>query len=182
MSDWFSVTLSDFPAIVITAVGVYAAVIVLTQMVGLRSFSKMSGFDFAMTVAIGSMLASAIVTPSPSLANAVVALTTLYALQTLIAVGRRRTSWVSRLVDNEPLLIMNADGILRDNMRKAHMTEADLWAKLREANVMDPSQVRAVVMETTGDVSVLHGSADGPALHPKLLTSVRDADRAGLSA
>ena len=37
------------------------------------------------------------------------------------------------------------------------MARSDLVAKLREANVLDLKQVRAVVLETTGDVSVLHG-------------------------
>ena len=32
-------------------------------------------------------------------------------------------------------------------------------AKLREANVLDISEVRAVVLETTGDISVLHGES-----------------------
>ena len=40
------------------------------------------------------------------------------------------------------------------------MTRADLLAKLREANVLSFHQVHAVVMETTGDVSVLHGTGD----------------------
>jgi len=36
------------------------------------------------------------------------------------------------------------------------VTESDLRAKLHEANVFEPSQVFAVVFETTGDIAVLH--------------------------
>lgn len=49
--------------------------------------------------------------------------------------------------------------MLHDNMRKARVTESDLWSKLREANVLNLNQVRAVVFEATGDISVLHGDA-----------------------
>ena len=49
--------------------------------------------------------------------------------------------------------------IYYDNLKKARVTESDLRGKLREANVIQLSEVRAVVFETTGDVSVLH-SAD----------------------
>lgn len=38
----------------------------------------------------------------------------------------------------------------------ALVSQADLMAKLREANVLQLSQVKAVVFETTGDISVLH--------------------------
>ena len=177
MTDWFAASPSALLAVVLSTVGIYAAVIAFTQLAGLRSFSKMSGFDFAMTVAIGSIVASTILTDSPPLAQAVVGLATIYGLQIGVAVLRQKSDLVSRLVDNEPLLIMTAEGILHDNLRRARMTEADLWAKLREANVLHPAEVRAVVMETTGDVSVLHGEPGGTPLDARLLTSVRDAGR-----
>jgi uncharacterized membrane protein YcaP (DUF421 family) len=87
---------------------------------------------------------------------------------------------MEKVVDNEPLVLMAGDRILRDNLNKSRVTENDLWAKLREANVLDPQEVRAVVLETTGDISVLHGQPDRVALHPCLLRGVRDADRVGL--
>ena len=52
----------------------------------------------------------------------------------------------------------------------------DLRAKLREANVIHMGQVRAVVFETTGDVSVLHG---GDGIDGALIGGVRGADAEG---
>jgi uncharacterized membrane protein YcaP (DUF421 family) len=72
---------------------------------------------------------------------------------------------------------MAGSDILRDNLRAAQMTEGDLYAKLREANVTQLEQVRAVVMESTGDVSVLHADEGDPDLDADLLHGVRDADR-----
>ena len=61
-------------------------------------------------------------------------------------------------------------------MRHARITRDDLYAKLREANVTSFDQVHAVIAETTGDISVLHG---GPSdtLDPDLLKNVIAADR-----
>jgi uncharacterized membrane protein YcaP (DUF421 family) len=50
--------------------------------------------------------------------------------------------------------------------------EADLRAKLREANVARFEQVRAVVMESTGDVTVLHDSPEVPPIDDALLADV----------
>ena len=177
MSDWFTATPASLAAIVLSTVGAYAAVLVYTRLAGLRSFAKMSSFDFAMTVAIGSMLASAILNETPSLPQAVVGLGAVYGLQRLVGVARQRFSWVQHVVDNEPLLLMDGPEMLRGNMKRCSVTEDDLWAKLRAANVLDLRQVRAVVMETTGDVTVLHGEADGPPLQLELLTGVRGAGR-----
>ena len=57
-------------------------------------------------------------------------------------------------------------------MRARRVEEDDLIAKLREANVCDLSDVRAVVLETTGDITVLHGSR----LQERLLNGVQRID------
>ena len=177
MSDWFTASPESLVAIALSAVAVYAGVLVYTRLAGLRSFAKMSSFDFAMTVGVGSMLASSILTATPSLPQALVGLGMLYLLQWSVGKARRASATVQNLVDNEPLLLMDGPEMLRDNMRESGVTEDDLWAKLREANVLDVSQVRAVVMETTGDISVLHGEAGGTPLQGRVLTGVRGADR-----
>jgi len=46
--------------------------------------------------------------------------------------------------------------ILDENLKATKVTPDDLRAKLREANVTDYRQIKAVVLETTGDISVLH--------------------------
>lgn len=148
-------------------------IIALTRLHGLRTFSKMSGFDFAITVAIGSVLAGAITTLKTDLHIYVGALVGLIALQIVMAQLRAHSDTVGALLDNRPLLIMQ-DGIpIDDNLRKAGMTHADLWAKLREANAFDLKTVHAVIVEATGDVSVLHGSVDGPKPDDVLLQQVR---------
>jgi uncharacterized membrane protein YcaP (DUF421 family) len=152
----------------LAAIGIYLAVIVATRLSGLRSFTKMSAFDFAMTVAIGSLIATAASGQAP-LASVVVGVSTLYVTQFAVALARRH-SLLHGAVDNSPLLLMDADRILDDNLAAARLTLDDLHGKLREANVLHYGQVRAVVLETTGDVSVLHGDDD---LDPALLRGVR---------
>ncbi|MFO8098403.1 MAG: hypothetical protein R6T83_02135 [Salinibacter sp.] len=80
MIDWAWIRAAgDAPLmIVISAVALYALLILYTRPVGLRSFSKMSGFDFAITIAIGSVLASVTLWQKPTLWDGAVALGTLF--------------------------------------------------------------------------------------------------------
>lgn len=153
---------STLAAVALKAVGIYLSVIVLTRIYGLRSFSKISSYDFAMTVAIGSVVATAILSANVSLLQGIVALIAIYVLKS--AVGHLRTrDWLGRAVDNPPLLILRNGELLEDNLQAADMSIDDLRAKLREANVLELEQARAVVFESTGDVSVLHADdADAP--------------------
>jgi uncharacterized membrane protein YcaP (DUF421 family) len=157
--------------VALSTVVIFAAVIVATRIGGLRSFSKMSAFDFAMTVAVGSLIATVAVTEA-SLATGLVGLVVLYGVQVAVAILRRRTGF-EHAVDNVPVLLMVDGELLEDALRRTRVTESDLRAKLREANALSYDQVRAVVLETTGDISVLHGDGE---LDPDLLRGVRGSE------
>ncbi|WP_372895586.1 DUF421 domain-containing protein [Stieleria sp.] len=173
---WISATAEDLAMIALSAMVVYASILVYTRIVGLRSFSKMSAADFAMTIAVGSMFGSTVSGPSPTLLMGMFAILCLFGAQWFLAALRVRSGRVGNTIDNQPLLLMAGSEILHDNLRQANMTESDLYAKLREANAMSFDQVKAVVFETTGDVSVLH-SADDPKIEPAMFSSVIGAER-----
>ena len=145
-------------------------VIALTRLIGLRSFSKMSAYDFAITVAFGSTLAAVVLSPSYSLGDGMLAFAVLFVTQWLVGEARIRWDAVEDAADNTPLLLMREGEVLHENLRAARVTEADLMGKLREANALRLADVHAVVFETTGDISVLHG--EGP-VDDALLAGVR---------
>jgi len=155
MEKWLETNVTEVLAIAISCLGIYIAVIAFTRIFGKRSFSKMSSFDFAMTVAVGSIIGTTILSKNVSLAAGIVGLFSVYIFQ-LVAAYFRKFNFFQKLIDNTPLLLMDGPTILHENLRKARVTEGDLRSKLREANVMQLSQVKAVVFETTGDMVVIH--------------------------
>ncbi len=170
--SWILTSFQSALMVILSTVGIYVTLILFTRMAGVRTFSKMSSFDFAITVAIGSLIASTILTESPPLFQSIVAMGTLFIIQMVIAM-LRETSFVRNLVDNKPILLMRGSEMLEPNMRKAQVTRDDLLGKLREANVTQFSQIKAVVMETTGDISVLHHEREDHDLEEELLKDVR---------
>ena len=134
-------------------------IILLVRIVGLRSFSKMTNFDFVMTVAMGSLLAGASQSEDwPALLQTVTAMAALFAAQYTVARLRQSFARFDRIVQNTPVLLMRDGVILHEALRRTRVREEDLIAKLREANALDLSTVRAAILETTGDVSILQGS------------------------
>ncbi|WP_299784778.1 YetF domain-containing protein [uncultured Marivita sp.] len=147
-------------------------VIAMVRWVGLRSFSKMTSFDFVVTVAIGSLLAGAGQAASTSgFLQASVAISGLMGAQVVFQKIRQSASAGSEAIENEPVLLMRDGQIDEDALTATRVTRGDLLAKLREANVLRFDDVRAVVLETTGDISVLHGKA----LSDDLLDGVKHA-------
>lgn len=133
-------------------------VVVLVRVNGLRSFSKMTNFDFVMTVAVGSLLAGASQsTDWPSFLQSLAAIAALFMVQYVSARLRKSSDQFESIMQNEPVVLMRDGKILDEALTKTRVARGDLIAKLREANVLEFSKVRAVILETTGDISVLHG-------------------------
>ncbi len=133
-------------------------IVMLIRINGLRSLSKMTNFDFVMTIALGSLLAGAAQARDwQGFGQAMVAMLGLFIVQYGTARLRKASDTVEAAMQNAPVFLMRDGEFLEDALRATRVARSDLVAKLREANVLDLKQVRAVVLETTGDVSVLHG-------------------------
>ncbi len=168
-AEWFTFSWAGLGAVAVTAVLAYALVIGLTRLAGLRSFSKLSSFDFVVTIAVGSVLSSIIVLEDVSIVRGAVALGVLFGLQEAIGRLRLRYDLVARSVGNAPILLMDGPRVLHENLKKVRVSADEVRAKLREAGVASVASVQAVVMETTGEISVLHG---GPAPDAWLMEDV----------
>ena len=147
-------------------------VVLLIRANGLRSLSKMTNFDFVMTVALGSLVAGAAQVSDWAGAIQIAAgMVGLFVVQNLASRARRASDTVEDAMQNQPVLLMKDGEICDEALKSERVARSDLIAKLREANALDWSKVQAVVLETTGDVSVLHG--DGK-LDDRMTKNIRD--------
>ena len=169
----FSITLSTILKIALAGILIYMYIICITRLAGKRTFAKMSSFDFAITIAMGSILANAVNQPSKSFMSAVVALAILACLQVLFAKLVNSSQALENIATNSPVLLMKDGEILEKNLKRCLVSKSDLMAKLREANVLQLSEVKAVVFETTGDISVLH-SSDKQTIDSEILEQVKN--------
>jgi uncharacterized membrane protein YcaP (DUF421 family) len=172
-SEWLSSAPTALVMVVVSTVGIYIVILLLTRLNGLQSFSKMSSFDFAITVAIGSVIASTIVMEEPSLGQGATGLAALFALQFAISWLRRQSDGARRLLDNAPLLVVARGQILHENLARSRMSTHDLYGKMRSNGICRLEDVFAVVFETTGDVSVISA---GSRVDRQVFSGVRGAD------
>ncbi|MES1928366.1 hypothetical protein SADO_03885 [Salinisphaera dokdonensis CL-ES53] len=175
MSDWLFSGAMPLLWVGFCTVALYALIIVFARWSGVRSFAEMSTFDIAVTIALGSLMASVVVSKNPPLAQGAVAVATLYALQLGVSRLRCRYRTVEAMADNAPILLMGPGGeIKHENLRVARVTEDDLRCHLRRVNVSDPRQVHAMIMEGTGNINVLHGDHHDRSDNPWIMQGVRD--------
>ena len=155
MSTWFVAPFTNILAVVLSCFIFYLLTILITRIVGLRSFTKFSSFDFLITLAMGALLASTVVSKNVALVEGLTALVSLFVFQIGLSQARVHWGFVRRWLDNSPVLLMADGQVLYDNLRAVHITEGELRAKLRGNNLYSYQQVKAVVLESSGDVSVI---------------------------
>lgn len=155
--------------VVVTTVGIYVAFIVLVRLIGQRSLASMSSFDFGCVVALGAILGRTVLLSSPTLLIGVVALVTFFLMQGVLGL-LRRVRRLDRLMNRTAVLLVADGRLLHDNMRRAHVVTDELRQRLRLAGIRQLSEVRFVVLERNGNVSVVRTGED---VDPWLLEDVR---------
>lgn len=172
MENWLFASGEIIGKAILSILAIFTIVIVITRISGLRTFAKMSSFDFASTIAIGSILASIVLNSSQSITKGAIALGGIILFQSVFSYCKRNFEWFNNLFTNKPMLLMDKGEFILNNLRKTNVDAKDVYAKLREANVKDKSEVLAVILESTGDISVLHKSKDVE-LSKDILTGVK---------
>jgi len=144
--------------ILITGVLAYAALIVMLRTSGKRTLSKFNAFDFIVTICLGSMLSSIIITKSVPLIEGLVALGLLITLQFCITWLSVRWKPFENLIKSEPRLLVHR-GVYQDRaMRRERVTKEEITAALHGNGKTDLSAVTSVVLETDGSLNVFEAA------------------------
>jgi uncharacterized membrane protein YcaP (DUF421 family) len=157
---WFD-TWHDLLRIIVVGTSGYGALVLLLRLSGKRTLAKLNAFDFVVTVALGSTLATILLDSRTAWADGVVALATLVVLQLVVAA---LTAWSRpgrRLLTARPSVLLR-DGVPDTAMmRRQRVSMDELRQAVRGAGTGDISQVTVVVLETDGTMSVITSSQAG---------------------
>jgi uncharacterized membrane protein YcaP (DUF421 family) len=132
----------------------YVALVAILRISGKRTLTKLNAFDLVVTVALGSTLATVLLSKSVALAEGVLAMALLVFLQFAITWLSIRSSRFQEVVKSEPTVIMHQGKFLDGAMRTQRITREEIMAALRSNGLADA----AVVLETDGTIAVIKGA------------------------
>ena len=140
----------------------YAALIVFLRVSGKRTLAKLNAFDFVVTVAIGSTLASALTSKSLPLADAALSLALLVALQFAVAWLTVRVGWFERFVKSRPAAVFRRREFDEDAMIRERLSRDEVLMAIRRSGFHDLDRVFMVILETDGSLNVLGHPEERP--------------------
>lgn len=148
--NWFGLL-----RVVVVGTIAYTALVLVLRISGKRTLAKLNAFDLIVTVALGSTLATVLLSKSVALAEGLLAFVVLVFLQYVVAWLSVHSSRFSDMVKSEPTLLLHRGQFLESAMRSQRVTRAEVLSALRSSGASDPDQVAAVVLETDGSLSVV---------------------------
>ena len=160
----YTLSWEEAAAVVLSAAGMYAGLLVLVRLAGRRIVAALTTYDLAAGIGLGAIVGRTILGYTPSLPAGAIGFATLFVLHTATRALTRNPA-VDGLLGGAPVLVMREGAVLPDALRRAQLSEDDLRAALRRAGIGSYADVGAAVVERTGTVSVLRrGQATGDVL------------------
>lgn len=163
-AEWFGSTWRTVAFVAANTAAIYFTSLVAVRIAGRRTISQLSAFDVVVTIALGSIIATTAVSSDPSYIEGATAVVTLLAVQLVVAAVRLRSSTARRVIDFRPQIVVRDGNVeLPSGIFKAQLSPDELYAKLRVAGVPDVDEIRLVLLEPTGELSILRNQTEADA-------------------
>ena len=154
----------ELERIVVRALFAYAVLLVLVRASGKRTVQEGTAFDFVLALILGDMVDD-VLWAEVAASRFAVAVTTLTMAHTFVSWLAFHSRAVARVVEGEPVLLIEGGAPQRQAMAGEHISDRDLDALLREAGMTSDRRedVKEARLEMSGALSVLKEASARPA-------------------
>jgi uncharacterized membrane protein YcaP (DUF421 family) len=141
--------------LVFRAAAVFTFIYLVTRVIGRRELASMEPFDLILLIVIGDLVQQGVTQSDYSVTGAMTVIATFAGLTAFVSFINFKSKRLRTVLDGEPI-VLAADGEpIEGNLRRERMTVEELEAAVRLQQVASIADVRLVVLETGGNISVI---------------------------
>jgi uncharacterized membrane protein YcaP (DUF421 family) len=153
MSMW-ELTLSPLELIA-RSVLIYVLFLVTLRLAGKRELGQFTIVDLSFVLLAANALQPAITGPDASLTGALIIVVTMFIVNRIVAMARTRSVRFRRLIDYAPAILAEDGRWLEPAINREGLSLDDLEATIREHGLEDIKEVKQIVLEHDGSLSVV---------------------------
>ena len=161
MPTWLVGQADELVGVVGKALLMYGTAVVGLRIAHRRTLSQWTAIDFAAAVTIGAVMGRTAIAEGQSFLVGAVALVTFLAAHAFVTLGRGNR-WIAKAVDHRVRVLVEHGQLRRDQLHICGLTENDVLAKLREVGVRELAELRYVLYETKGELTIVRESGQQP--------------------
>ena len=150
--DWKSIG-----HVVLATIIAFITLFFFLRISGNRTLAKLNAFDFVVTVALGSTLSDMMLAMVPLIEGAIV-LILINGLQYIFAWAARMSKKMEKVLNAVPILLFYDGKFIEKAMSKEAVTKDELYSTIRESGIDQIDEVKAIVMELNGQITVVKKS------------------------
>ena len=141
--------------IVLRAIVLYTFVVFVMRVIGRRELSSMTPFDLVLLIILGDAIQQGLTQDDYSLTGAILAIATIAALQVLTSYVSFRWGKARRILEGEPLVLIERGEIVQKNLRRERMTESEVAEEARQQQIPSIDQIEWAILEANGSISFI---------------------------
>ncbi len=150
--DWISIG-----HVVAATIIAFITLFFFLRISGKRTLAKLNAFDFVVTVDLGSTLSYMMLAMVP-LVEGTIVLLLIIIMQYFFAWTARSSKKMERLINAVPSLIFYDGIFIEKTMAKEAITKSEIFSMIRNSGIDQIEDVKAVVMELNGQITVVRKS------------------------
>jgi uncharacterized membrane protein YcaP (DUF421 family) len=141
---------------VLRGLAVYLFVFIIFRILGKRSLSEVTTFDFVLLLIISETTTDALIGEDYSLTACFIMVTTLVGTDLLFSLLKRRSNWFNKVGDGAPLIVVDHGKFLKNRMEKSRVEEDDILEAARSIHGLEKlEQIKYAVLERDGSISII---------------------------
>lgn len=141
---------------VLRALSMYFFLFFVFRLVGRRTISEVTTFDFVLLLVIGEATQQALLGSDYSITNALIVIVTLIGMDLGLSIWKQYSPRLDRLIEGVPIVLVNNGEPIREHMNKERVSENDvLYAARRDHGLERMDQIKYAILERNGAISVI---------------------------
>lgn len=145
---------------IILSILVYISIIIILRISGKRTLASFNAFDFLITVTIGSIASSTILSSSTKFFDGIFSIVTLVLLQYIVAKISQSIKPFRKIIKAEPTLLYYDGKYIEENLSKMRVSVDDILQEVRINSGVTIDEVHSVILEANGKLAVVTEGSD----------------------
>jgi len=137
------------------AIAIFFFILLLTRVIGRRELSSLAPFDLILLIVLGDSLQQGLTQDDYSVTGALIAVTTIAVLQRVVSYVSFRFGPMRRILEGEPVVIVQDGRVIEPNLRRERLTPADVAEEARAHQIASLDSVKWAVLEPNGSISFI---------------------------